>query len=88
MKDFHSQVPCLPKLHDVLLCDKRGRPSALKARSGHGRRSEAPDRSLGCWNSRQGKDSIEHEKEKRTDLGLFIKRVNIKHPPRGRLGLA
>ena len=34
-----------------------------------------------------GEDSIERER-KETGLGLFIKGMNIKRPPRGRLGLA
>ena len=34
-----------------------------------------------------GKGRIEREK-KRTGLGPFIKRLNIKRPPRGRLELA
>ena len=42
---------------------------------------------LGCWNSRWEKGKIKREK-KRTGLGPFIKRVNIKRPPHDRLELA
>ena len=52
MKDFGGQIPSLPKLLDVLLCDRRGHPPALKAVSGHGWKREATGLTLGCWNSR------------------------------------
>ena len=55
VKDFGGEVPSLPKVRDVLLCDKRGHPLSLKAESGHGWRSEALGLSLGYWNSRWGK---------------------------------
>ena len=87
MKDFGGQVPSLPKLRDVLLCDRRGHPPALKAGSGHGWRFGALGLSLGYWNSRWGKGRIKRG-EKRTDLDLFIKGMDVKHPPRGRLELA
>ena len=87
MLDVGGQISDLPKLRDVLLCDRGGHPPAVKVGSGHDRRSEELSLSLGCWNSRWGKGRIEREK-KRTGLGPFIERVNIKRPPRGRLELA
>ena len=59
----------------------------MKARSGHDWRFGAPDLNFGRLGLRWGKGSIECEK-KRTGLDLFIKRVNIKRPPRGRFELA
>ena len=36
VRDFGGQIPGLPKLLDVLLCDRGGRPLALKVESGPG----------------------------------------------------
>ena len=37
--DIGGQIPSLPELRNILLCDKGGHPSALMVRSGHDRRS-------------------------------------------------
>ena len=41
MRDFGGEIPGVPKLLDVLLCDRGGHPPTLKVGSGHDRRSEA-----------------------------------------------
>ena len=87
MKDFRCRVPCFPMLRDILLCDRRGRLPALKAGSGHGRSSKVLGLNLGCWNSRWEEGRIKHG-EKWIGLDPFIKGMNVKRPPRGRLELA
>ena len=64
VRNFGGQISGLSQLLDVLLYDRGRHPPTLEVGSGHGSRSEAPDLSLGCWNSRWGKDSIERERKK------------------------
>ena len=87
MHNLGGQISGLPQLFDVLFRDGGGHPSALKARSGHGRKFGALRLILGCWNSGWGKGGIERDK-KRAGFGPLIKRANIKRPPRGRSELA
>ena len=65
MRDFGDEIPGLPKLLDVLLCDKGGHPPALKIGSGHGRGSEVLK--LKPWvlelEVREGKDRAWKEKD-------------------------
>src|SRR3954464_13784386 len=71
MRNFAGQELSLPQLHYVLLRDGGGRPSALKVRTGHCRRSEAPGIwSLGCWNSRRRANSFEIGKRSKALVSL------------------
>ena len=47
VKDLRGQIPRLPELRDILFGDRRSRPPALKAGSGHGLRFEATGKTLG-----------------------------------------
>ena len=77
MRNLGGQVSGLPQLLDILFRNGGGHPPALKAGSG-----------LWVLDLEAGEGFDRVREEKRTGLGLFIKRVNIKRPPSGRLGLA
>ena len=66
MRDFGDEIPGLPKLLDVLLCDRGGHPPALKVGSRHDRRSEVLK--LEPWvlelEVQEGKDRAWEEKDR------------------------
>ena len=86
MRDFACQEPGLSQLQHVLLLTKEG---IHRPRRSEPDIVEGPKRlNLELWvleiKARGGFDWIER---KESSLGLFIKRLNTKSPPRARLGL-